>query len=175
MPVFVPSHANRASTAARKKEDRSNPLQGGLGSVAIEHRAQVALFMEKARDAKAGETEVSVEITKGPTGSGATFRLRLDPRTWTLSEIDPAELDASAEARAIITRDRRIKENADRIARALRKHGALSGKSLRELTGLSGTAFKDAREAMEAAGTLRADVRSEQGGGALWNLAGAGL
>ena len=47
VPVYVCSHANRASTAARKKEDRTLERSAGLGGAALEHRAQVVLFMER--------------------------------------------------------------------------------------------------------------------------------
>lgn len=100
VPVFVCSHANRAATAARKREDRTLERSAGLGSASIEHRAQVLLFMER-RDHpdRAESTEVDVVIPKAPI-AGLRCRLLLDPEEWGLREIDCAvdrqEIDEQA-------------------------------------------------------------------------------
>ncbi len=89
-PVFLASHANRGATAARKREDRNRELSAGLGSVKIEHRSQVVIYMDKV-EREDGVTEIDVRIPKASFGqSGRHFRLRLDPSTWRLSEIDAA-------------------------------------------------------------------------------------
>lgn len=99
IPVFVCSHANRASTAARKKEDRALPSSAGLGSAGTEHRAQVHLFMERNRK-ETEKTVVDVEITKAPAMSGGRFRLLLDPASWTMREVDFVEEEETKKATA---------------------------------------------------------------------------
>jgi hypothetical protein len=88
VPVYVCSHANRAATAARNKENRTLERSAGLGGAALEHRAQIVLFMER-RDGQ-DRTEIDVLVTKAPL-SGLRFRLLLDVEAWTLCEIDATE------------------------------------------------------------------------------------
>jgi replicative DNA helicase len=88
VPVYVCSHANRASTAARNKQDRTLARSAGLGDASLEHRAQVMLFMER-RDGQ-DVTEIDVEIPKAAIAN-LKCRLLLDVETWTLREIDVAD------------------------------------------------------------------------------------
>lgn len=88
VPVYVCSHANRASTAARKREDRTLERSAGLGAAALEHRAQVVIFME--RHDGPDRTEIDVVIPKAPI-AGLRCRLLLDVEAWTLREIDVAD------------------------------------------------------------------------------------
>lgn len=109
VPVYVCSHANRAATAARNKENRTLERSAGLGGAALEHRAQIVLFMER-RDGQ-DRTEIDVLVTKAPL-SGLRFRLLLDVEEWTLREIDIADTsEATAERAATI---RTEKHNAAR-------------------------------------------------------------
>ena len=99
--ALIPSHANRASTAARKKEDRTMERAAGLGSAKLEHRSQLVLFLER-RDGEGDDpaTEVDVLVAKASFGkAGARFRLVLDAARWHLSEIDFAADQAGDEAR----------------------------------------------------------------------------
>jgi archaellum biogenesis ATPase FlaH len=99
--ALIPSHANRASTAARKKEDRTMERAAGLGSAKLEHRSQLVLFLER-RDGEGEDpaTEVDVLVAKASFGkAGARFRLVLDAARWHLSEIDFAADQAGDEAR----------------------------------------------------------------------------
>jgi archaellum biogenesis ATPase FlaH len=99
--VLVASHANRAATAARKKEDRTMERAAGLGSAKLEHRSQLVLFLER-RDGEGDDpaTEVDVLVAKASFGkAGARFRLVLDAERWHLSEIDFAVDTMAEEAR----------------------------------------------------------------------------
>jgi archaellum biogenesis ATPase FlaH len=111
VPVFVPSHANRSATAARKREDRTKELSAGLGSAALEHRAQVCLFCEKLPLEKPSPTTIRVVVTKSTARSGETFGLILDPATWRLRE-EAADLEAvdTGETAAGLTRRNELDE-----------------------------------------------------------------
>lgn len=98
VPVYICSHANRASSAARNKQDRTLARSAGLGDASLEHRAQVMLFMERC-DRHDGGTEIDVEIPKAPV-AGLRFRMALDVATWRLREIDMAVADAEREEKA---------------------------------------------------------------------------
>jgi hypothetical protein len=113
--VLVPSHANRASTAARKKEDRTMERSAGLGSAKLEHRSQVVLFMEK-RETEGESTEIDALFAKVSFGrAGARMRLLLDPLSWTLGEIDFVE-EKREEAEKTVKRreEKKARERADR-------------------------------------------------------------
>lgn len=101
VPVYVCSHANRASSAARNKQDRTLARSAGLGDASLEHRAQVMLFMERC-DRHDGVTEIDVEIPKAPV-AGLRCRLALDVAMWRLREIDMAVADAEREEKAETT------------------------------------------------------------------------
>jgi archaellum biogenesis ATPase FlaH len=113
VPVYVCSHANRAATAARNKQDRTLARSAGLGDASLEHRAQVMLFMER-RDGQDGGTEIDVEIPKAPIAN-LRCRLRLDAEEWRLREVDLAVAEAAAEEMA--TRTKREKDQNKRFAR----------------------------------------------------------
>lgn len=113
VPVFVCSHANRASTAARNKMDRTSPDSAPLGDASMQHRAQVSLFMEK-RERQDGITEVDVTVTKASI-SNLRFRLVLDAEAWRAREIDLAVAEAEHEEKA--ERTRRERDEAKRTAR----------------------------------------------------------
>lgn len=114
VPVYACSHANRASTAARKKEDRTLERSAGLGAAAIEHRAQVLLFMER-RDVQ-DRTEIDVLIPKAPV-AGLRFRLLLDVDAWTLREIDATEDTRETEERTKAAKvEKRNTERGERRA-----------------------------------------------------------
>lgn len=103
--VLVPSHANRAATAARKKEDRTMERAAGLGSAKLEHRSQMVLFMERREgendDDGQPRTEIDVHMAKCSYGkSGGNFRLLLDPTAWELSEISFTVDDSVEQAKA---------------------------------------------------------------------------
>lgn len=112
VPVFVPSHANRGATAARKREDRNKELSAGLGSAAIEHRAQVCLFLEKLPVEKGMPTSIRVVITKSTDRSGDTFGLILDPTSWRLRE-ETTDLEAvdTGETPVMVTKRKELDED----------------------------------------------------------------
>jgi hypothetical protein len=83
--VFICSHANRAATAARDKTARTLERSAGLGAAALEHRAQLVVFME--RHDGPDRTEVDIVIPKAPV-AGLRCRLLLDVGAWSLREID---------------------------------------------------------------------------------------
>lgn len=175
IPVISASHANRAGTAARKKEDRIHPRASALGSAKIEHRSQVVVFMERV-DREDALTEVEALLTKVSFGSaGKSFRMLLDPATWRLREVDQAASVEEDGVQRAIARDRKVRGWCDKLAKTLRKNGPMSVRNAREAASLSGAEFRAAREAMEAAGTLRTAVKSGQGGGVLLHLAGEGV
>jgi RecA/RadA recombinase len=95
--VLVPSHANRASTAARKKEDRNMERSAALGSAKLGHRSQLVMFMEKI-EADDESTQIDTLTTKCSYGrSGMRFRLVLNDSTWVLAEVDYAAVDPVAD------------------------------------------------------------------------------
>jgi RecA/RadA recombinase len=113
VPVYVCSHANRAATAARNKQDRTLARSAGLGDASLEHRAQVMLFMER-RDRQDGITEIDVEIPKAPV-AGLRCRLALDVEAWHLREVDLAVAEAAAEEKA--ARSQHEQDQAKRFGR----------------------------------------------------------
>lgn len=97
VPVFVPSHANRAATAAKRKEDRNHPRSAGLGSAGIEHRSQNVLFMELVDSDGTNKTMTDIQVTKCSGGTpGRTVRLELVPSTWRLREADVVAAEGGA-------------------------------------------------------------------------------
>lgn len=114
--ILVPSHANRASTAARKKEDRNMERSAALGSAKLGHRSQLVTFMEKMEDANGG-TQIDALITKCSYGrSGMRFRLVLDESTWLLSEVDYATVDP------VVDQAREENRKREKKAREQRSH-----------------------------------------------------
>lgn len=171
IPVFCPSHANRASTASKKKEDRMHPRSAALGSAGVEHRSQILAYLEKV-DRKDDVTEIEITITKtlGPTGK--IFRMILDPKSWTLHEVD-RQASEDAEADAAETQRRKLLMPAkDKIRRVLK--GApegLSGRSLEERCGGPARIHRMARIEMADALDLITDEKPGRGGGIVWKLA----
>lgn len=171
IPVMVPNHANRASSAARKKEDRTLPRTAALGSAKVEHRSQAMAFMERM-DREDGQTEVEVTITKVSFGSaGKVFRLLLDPVEWRLREIDKgAREDAEADA-AETERRKLLIEFKDKIRKVLKTNpDGLSGRALEERCGGKIAYHRAARLEMADQGELITEERSGRGGGLVWKL-----
>lgn len=171
IPVMVPNHANRASSAARKKEDRTLPRTAALGSAKVEHRSQAMAFMERM-DREDGQTEVEVTLTKVSFGSaGKVFRLLLDPVEWRLREIDKgAREDAEADA-AETARRKLLIDYKDKIRKVLKPNpDGLSGKALEERCGGRLAHHRAARLEMADQGELITEERSGRGGGLVWKL-----
>jgi KaiC/GvpD/RAD55 family RecA-like ATPase len=171
VPVFVPNHANRASTAARKKDDRTLPRASALGSAKVEHRSQVLVFMERI-DREDGQTEVEVTLPKVAFGSaGKVFRLILDPTAWRMREIDRgAREDAEADA-AETARRKLLIDYKDKIRKVLKPNpDGLSGKALEERCGGRLAHHRAARLEMADEGELITEERSGRGGGLVWKL-----
>lgn len=170
IPVFCPSHANRASTAAKKKEDRLHPRASALGSAGVEHRSQVLAYMEKV-DRKDDVTEIEVTITKALGVTGRIFRLVLDPSSWALREVDRAAAE-EAESDAAETQRRKLLEPAkDKIRKVLKVNpDGLSSKALEERCGGRATVHRAARLEMADGGELITEERHGKGGGLAWKL-----
>jgi KaiC/GvpD/RAD55 family RecA-like ATPase len=162
------SQSNRGAYRAKKTEDQADPLSSGAESAQLEHMADVFIFM-----APDGEDRTKVQMPKNRVGRGPRlepFVLMLNRERALYSEIDAEALAAAEEADGAIARDKRVRAWVDKLAKVLRKKGPLSGSTAREIAGLSGSEFKAAKEAMEAAGTIRAEKRDGRGGGVEWHL-----
>lgn len=170
IPVFCPSHANRAATAAKRKEDRMHPRSAALGSAGVEHRSQVLAYMEKV-DRKDGQTEVEVTITKALGATGGMFRMVLDPLRWTLHEIDRGAAEDEERDEAETQRRHLLAAAAEKIRKVLKTNPeGLSGRGLEERCGGKGVIHRAARLAMADAGELITEERSGKGSGLVWKL-----
>lgn len=171
IPVIVPNHANRASTAARRKEDRNLPRAAALGSAKVEHRSQVMAFMERV-DREDGQTEVEVTLPKVSFGSaGKVFRLLLDPAEWRMREIDKGAREEAEQDAAETARRKALIEYTDKIRKVLKTNpDGLSGKALEERCGGKAVLHRAARLEMADAGELITEERSGRGGGLVWKL-----
>jgi KaiC/GvpD/RAD55 family RecA-like ATPase len=176
IPVLVPQHANRAATAARKREDRNSELSAGAGSGKIEHRSQVLLFMEAVENLDHPGLEVNVTIAKVSFGSkGRKFRLRLDTNRYRLEEVDAVAAHEIEEARAAVDLDRRTRETGEKIVRFLRRfpEGA-SGRAIREGIGGKTADFQLALRRLHESFVIFGETRSGKGGGIAWKLGHVG-
>ena len=170
IPVFCPSHANRAATAARRKEDRQHPRSAALGSAGVEHRSQVLAYLEKL-DRKDDVTEIEVTVTKALGATGRVFRLVLDPSAWVLREIDHVAAE-EAEQDAAETQRRKLLEPAkDKIRKVLKTNPeGMSGRALEERCGGRKSIHHAARLEMADSLELITEERPGRGGGLVWKL-----
>jgi len=171
IPVMVPNHANRAATAAKRKEDRQHPRSAALGSAKVEHRSQVMAFMERM-DREDGQTEVEVTLPKVSFGSaGKVFRLLLDPIEWRLREIDKGAREQEEADAAETARRKSLIEAKDKIRKVLKTNpDGMSGKALEERCGKDHARHRAARLEMADEGELITEERSGRGGGLVWKL-----
>jgi hypothetical protein len=170
IPVFCPSHANRAATAAKRKEDRMHPRSAALGSAGVEHRSQVLAYLEKI-DRKDNQTEVEVTITKALGATGRIFRMNLDPTTWTLREIDKEAAEEAQQDEAETERKRLLAPAKEKIKKILKTNpDGLSGRALEERCGGKKAIHQAARLEMADSQELITEERSGRGGGLVWKL-----
>lgn len=170
IPVFCPSHANRAATAAKRKEDRMHPRSAALGSAGVEHRSQVLAYLEKL-DRKDDQTEIEVTITKALGATGRVFRMALDPSSWTLREIDRQAAEEAEQDAAETQRKRLLEPAKDKIRKVLRSNpDGLSGRALEERCGGRLSVHRSARLEMADAQELITEERHGKGAGLLWKL-----
>lgn len=172
VPVFVANHANRAATAAKRKEDRNHPRSAALGSGKVEHRSQLMVFMEKV-DREDELTEIELEVTKLSFGESIKpFRLILDAPRWELREIDMAEASRAREEHEEIEWERDLKKASDRVSEILKRFPeGLSTRSLEERCGGRATIHRQARIKMADESQIICEERAGKGGGMLWKLA----
>jgi RecA/RadA recombinase len=172
VPVIVPSHANRASTAAKRKEDRTATRSAALGSAKVEHRSQVLLFMELVEELDHEGTEVDVEIPKVTFGkAGGKFRLRLDACRWRMAEIDKIAVAAEDEAKSFIENDKKVRLVAELVMKELKKNPAgLSGNELEGLIARRRGEIRAAVQFLYHENHVFPERRSGRGGGMLWKL-----
>lgn len=176
IPVFVVSQANRTSWAAKKKEDRSNPLSAGRGSAGIEHRAQVVLNFEKepakSELQKTHPTFTALATKVAGGRSDLSFRLQLDPTTWTLREIDPDHESPEEDLAKETKRLQKARNAQDRVIKELKRElDGLTASNLTQITGIHKQDILVALDLLRDAGRVFAEPNTGRGGGVRWKLA----
>jgi archaellum biogenesis ATPase FlaH len=153
--VVASSESNRAFYASKDLAKRNDSMASGAETRKLEYSAGLLLVLENVG------SSIRVEVRKNKCG-GRTgeLRLRLDPTSLGLAEIDLAEFEAE-QARAA---EKRLAEYCGKITACLEKEATDCKKASRPFKGLSGTKLDEsggnekkiklARQHMVAIGTL---------------------
>lgn len=168
--VILLSQSNRGSYRAKKDEDNSDPLASGGESGALEHMADVFLWL-----APAGENRVKALIPKNRVGAGPVlvpWHLSLDRASATFREIDEMADDDPEAAAAETKRLEALRKREDRVIKELKRNPeGLSGKQLNEAVGGAPAITIAARDSLRDKGLLFSEPSTKSGGGMIWKVA----
>jgi hypothetical protein len=128
--TIATSETTKASYAARNVMDRTRPIAGSAETAKIAFGASLILHLDGDPSSPEG---VRAAVIKTKLGGGKPeFRLRLDPATARLSEIDAITLDQEKAEQLEREKTDEIGKLGEQIAALLAKHGGLNVSGLQE-------------------------------------------
>lgn len=167
--VILLSQSNRAAYKNKNEADNSDPLSAGAESGAIEHMADVLLFIAPDGD----EGRVKVQVPKNRLGKTrmSPFYLDWDHELAIFREVDEMLISAEVAAERAERQARSLSTWKEKILQALREHPmGLSRKDLAGLTSLSNDKIKAAGDDLKAKGDILLVKKEGRGGGWVWRL-----
>lgn len=164
--VIATSETTKASYAARNPADRTRPIAGGAETAKIGFAAALILQLDGDPASPDGSRAAVVKTKLG--GGKPEFRLRLDPATTRLSEVDgPAaeeeRLDEDQRERA-----GKLQSVIEDVVRLLTRHpSGLSGRAIKERVHVRAALVDEALDLLD--GKDRA-VWTREGNAHIWRL-----
>jgi len=164
---FLLSQSNRASYKNKREADNSDPLSSGSESGAIEHMADVLLFLVPDGD----EGRVKAQVPKNRIGKVqlTPFWLEWNAYRAVFTEVDSMAMSQELEAAKTEKETALIVGWEKKVLQTMaREGGAMSATQLSELSGLNAASVRKALLSLRDKGKVETETRTGRGGGWVW-------